>query len=347
MFNKGKNPLVKEKDERSNIEMNYNNGYIDSIVGEEESISRAEEEAVGENITVEDYKIIMKRVGWALFLSAVATIAFQYWSIRVIVDNNLFEYKGIGLLVSALSVLCIGYPAFILIIQTIPNSPVGSIKKMSILQLIATTFVCLAFMYTSSFINTLITMPLRIGESSNYVNPIEQVIRNSGLFLSIAYIIILGPVMEEVVFRGFLLRKVRRFGDVPAMLISGLTFGLFHMNISQFLYAATLGTVFAYIALRTNTIRYTVIIHIIINAIGVLASRLLLVGDINVMGIFVLCVLCAMVIGIIIFIKNMRRLIFKRAELTVRKISYYILNPGFLLFILLCTGLIIDDIVGK
>lgn len=68
-----------------------------------------------------------------------------------------------------------------------------------------------------------------------------------GLFLFI-YAVILGPVCEELVFRGVTMRLVRR--ALPfwaANLMQAVLFGIFHMNWIQGIYAFVLGLVLGWI----------------------------------------------------------------------------------------------------
>lgn len=48
---------------------------------------------------------------------------------------------------------------------------------------------------------------------------------------NLAFVMVLGPIVEELIFRGALFELVRRgFGLRAAVLVSGLAFGLFHMD---------------------------------------------------------------------------------------------------------------------
>ena len=69
---------------------------------------------------------------------------------------------------------------------------------------------------------------------------------------------VLAPVFEELVFRKVLVDHVLPFGEWPAILFSGITFGLFHGNLTQFFYAALLGMVLAYVYIRTGNILYSI-----------------------------------------------------------------------------------------
>ena len=52
---------------------------------------------------------------------------------------------------------------------------------------------------------------------------------------------IIGPLCEELVFRGLLAGRLARYGQKPGAFISALLFGLYHANLEQFFYAFALG----------------------------------------------------------------------------------------------------------
>ena len=79
---------------------------------------------------------------------------------------------------------------------------------------------------------------------------------------------VLAPVFEELVFRKVLVDHVLPFGEWPAILFSGITFGLFHGNLTQFFYATVLGMILAYVYIRWGNILYTIGIHACINFLG-------------------------------------------------------------------------------
>ncbi len=82
---------------------------------------------------------------------------------------------------------------------------------------------------------------------------------------------ILGPVVEEVVFRGILLSGYRRTGRIlGAILWTGLLFGLYHMNLNQFGYAMLIGIASAFMVESTGSLIPSIIMHCGINSINVL-----------------------------------------------------------------------------
>ena len=62
--------------------------------------------------------------------------------------------------------------------------------------------------------------------------------------------------------------RLRVLGELPAVLLSGLLFGLIHGNFSQFFYATFVGFVLGYLYLRTGRLRYPIAIHMTLNLAG-------------------------------------------------------------------------------
>ena len=89
---------------------------------------------------------------------------------------------------------------------------------------------------------------------------------------NVVFLVILGPIFEEWMFRKQLIDHTRKYGEKTAILLSGLAFGLFHMNLFQFFYAFLLGVMFGYIYMRTSKLRYSTAMHMIINFNGAVDS---------------------------------------------------------------------------
>lgn len=106
---------------------------------------------------------------------------------------------------------------------------------------------------------------------TNAVAEIAEDILALPMFLSIFLIGIFGPFCEEFVFRGIIYTGLKKSGSILcAGLISGLFFGLAHMNLNQFSYAFLLGIAFALLTEATGSIIPSLISHAIINSSNVL-----------------------------------------------------------------------------
>lgn len=81
--------------------------------------------------------------------------------------------------------------------------------------------------------------------------------------------VIIAPIVEEIVFRGIILR---RFGKampmILAVILSSCLFGLGHGQIVWIAYAAILGVLFSAIALQEKSVTASIIMHMVFNFFG-------------------------------------------------------------------------------
>lgn len=73
---------------------------------------------------------------------------------------------------------------------------------------------------------------------------------------------------EEIASRGMLLKGFKNLGWKKMILISGLLFGLMHLNIEQFFYATIIGWLLAFVCLASGNIIPGMIIHFMNNGLG-------------------------------------------------------------------------------
>ena len=77
------------------------------------------------------------------------------------------------------------------------------------------------------------------------------------------------PAAEEILFRGIIYNCLRRSAKVkPAIFISAMIFGLYHMNAVQGIYAFLIGCMIAYAYEYFGDFRIPVVIHIIANVLA-------------------------------------------------------------------------------
>jgi membrane protease YdiL (CAAX protease family) len=105
------------------------------------------------------------------------------------------------------------------------------------------------------------------------ITQIMQVMESPWAFVFSA--VILAPLAEEIVFRGFFFAGFRqRYGWVPAVLISSAIFGASHLQLVAFIPTFLLGMVMAYAYHRSNSIWPGVIIHFWVNGSSLLLTLL-------------------------------------------------------------------------
>jgi membrane protease YdiL (CAAX protease family) len=287
-------------------------------------------------------KSIISRSFIAVFVLAAVTLTVST-VIQLLVNRYLpviNEANWYLWALTAVSLIGIGYPIYYLLMKKIPDTPGHAINKLKLSTFIMFFFICASAMYITNFITQFITIFISIIKGGELANPAVDALTNSNGIISFIYAVILAPLIEEMIFRKLLLNKLRRFGDAPAILMSGIAFGLFHFNLQQGFYAAVLGFLFAYITIRTNTVRYSIILHMMINFIGTFSAFALKDMNIIIIMLIVAWVISSVTIGAVFFIINIKRIRFDRAQQPI-KTSSFIMNPGVILFLLLSIALII------
>lgn len=93
---------------------------------------------------------------------------------------------------------------------------------------------------------------------------IESATAVSSTVSMVLYASLIGPVAEELVFRGIALRALEKYGKVFAIVVSAVMFGCFHSNLIQGLFATMVGIVLAYLTLEYS-IKWAILLHVINN----------------------------------------------------------------------------------
>ena len=90
------------------------------------------------------------------------------------------------------------------------------------------------------------------------------------LYISILSSGIIGPILEEILFRYILLNKLKKFNTKKtSIIIATIIFGIIHINPIKIIYAMILGLVLNIIYSKTNNIKSSIIIHISANIISI------------------------------------------------------------------------------
>lgn len=114
----------------------------------------------------------------------------------------------------------------------------------------------------------------RIPEWDSAFQSASETFQEIPLFLLVALSVILAPVTEEFLFRGFLLRRLCvLFGRIPAVLISALFFALFHGNLTQGIAAFVIGVLLAAVRLGAQNLLLPILMHACVNGTALLLAE--------------------------------------------------------------------------
>lgn len=279
-------------------------------------------------------KKVFSRVGMGLFLMVIAIFIgnFIMSSIIILINPEIIVGGFAILLLSEIIVLLFGFLVFYVVTKGIEDSEKGEVLKISLKSFLGFLLVSIAFMIVSNILGTIINTGIaRIRGETGFYDPVESILSQENMILMSLYVVVVGPIMEELVFRKIMLDKIRRFGELPAIIISSIAFGLYHMNLAQFFYAFAVGLVFAYITLKTNTVFYAIILHMIINLRSVIITPF--IGNEFALAIIVLINIIAAIAGLIIFISKSKNIKFEVSKEPVKKKSLFVLNLGSILYI--------------
>lgn len=108
-------------------------------------------------------------------------------------------------------------------------------------------------------------------EIGNFVTGIV----NSPYIILLLLIAVLPAVTEEITIRGIVLSGYEDKNIYLSCIITGLLFGIMHLDPQQFLYAAVFGFVLALVVRITNSIFASALIHFFINGTSITLQKLL------------------------------------------------------------------------
>ena len=234
-----------------------------------------------------------------------------------------------------------------LILQMVPKARQNWTYPMGVGRFLGWFVICMGGVYFGNLIGQLLMAVVSAITGQPMVNQVEEMIMDMSLWAVILSAVILAPIMEELIFRKLVLDRLAGYGPAVAMVVSALVFGLAHGNFYQFFYAFLLGLIFAYIYLRTGKVRYSMMLHMMVNFCGSVIPILLLrvadenevaailasVTQLTFMGVFMLG-------GLILFICKWKEIKTYVHGNTVRGWRRYLItSPGMILLYACCVVL--------
>jgi membrane protease YdiL (CAAX protease family) len=89
-------------------------------------------------------------------------------------------------------------------------------------------------------------------------------------------VIIIGPITEEILFRGIILKShLKRYSSLKAIIVSSIFFGIYHLSIWQFIGAIIIGCFFGWLYYKTRSLLPCIFAHVFTNSISIIAIEIL------------------------------------------------------------------------
>lgn len=235
---------------------------------------------------------------------------------------------------------------FYLIMRRLPKARQTWKESMNLGKYMGIFVVCMGCMYLGNIIGQAVNAILKAITGLPMANDLDILISDMQPWLILLVVVTVGPVMEELVFRKFLLDRIAGYGQATSMLISGLIFGIAHGNFYQFFYAFALGAIFALVYLRTGNILHTIGLHMMINFCGSFVSLyvLELVEDWGVAGLLLVFAQVMVMLGYVI--ATVILLVYYRRELFLYEEKKNIPAGKWFLAVMCNAGMILYLIAG-
>ncbi len=170
------------------------------------------------------------------------------------------------------------------------------------------------------------------------------------LLLNLVTYAVLPALVEEFLYRGWILGALQPCGERRALVLSALLFGLAHGNLTQLPFAFLLGLLFGYVYLLTGRLWVGMVIHFLNNALSVLidsASLYFSENDVMVlqMAVFAVAVIVGITAGVLLtahpaLAKTVRPLADRRSVLTSKRRGRLMWgNPAIIITLVVYTAL--------
>lgn len=175
------------------------------------------------------------------------------------------------------------------------------------------------------------------------------------LLLNLFVFAVLPALLEELVFRGYVLRALRPHGDWFAVFVSAVLFGLMHGNVVQIPFALIVGVALGWLYIMTDNIWIPIAVHFINNGFSFLLQYYALSLDdvaqseLNAFAIFALIVIGALSLVVLIARQSalLRRLPRISHLTAARRVGTLLSAPMFTLCIAVFVLLTVMDVLGS
>ena len=138
-----------------------------------------------------------------------------------------------------------------------------------------TILLSIGAMIISDEINILVDMIIPMPDSFLQVEAMLTPENPLSLFLLIITIVFLAPIGEELLFRGFLQKKLEEsWQDITrAVLVTSLFFAFIHMNPVWIIQIYLLGVILGYLAWKTGSILTSLVLHSLNNGAALILTN--------------------------------------------------------------------------
>jgi len=158
----------------------------------------------------------------------------------------------------------------VLRISRVELKSVIGLRPIRTVNILLIMLMAIPVMISATIVGQLINLIYPISES--YLEGMNNLLTvQDGNFISLLIIIALLPALcEETMFRGYILNAFRKRGYWSAIVISGILFGILHLDMFRLIPVTLLGIYLGYLTLRAGSIYAAMIAHFLNNGLALI-----------------------------------------------------------------------------
>jgi len=204
--------------------------------------------------------------------SILSNISELYDNMTLLDDlfNNLIQFTIPILIIAGIITIVISYGIF----DYFNKHSFEKLKltKINVSYMIIATLLFIPVMGLSNFIVDLILKVFPNGYST-YIDTIVKPMENTSALILIIGVGLIAPIVEELIFRGFIFYRLKNaFSIWSAIIIQAIFFAVFHGNIIQMSYAFFIGIILGILVYKSNSLYPAIILHILNNTMSIFSD---------------------------------------------------------------------------
>ena len=209
-------------------------------------------------------------------------------------DGN--GYKGISMLIGALLTLLVFF-----IIEKVKKTNLAKETDMKMVtgkQMGLTVAGALGGMFFMNFMLTILPIPEELlGDLTSGMGSLTSY----PFWLAIIVNAILIPILEEVVFRGYIFSRLgKAMPAAVAAVISSVVFGLCHGGLVWAIWAGIVGLIICVVRIKSGSIIPGIVFHIIMNTYGMVCSYFPVLEKLSNTGMYILTAIGGIMLAVYI-----------------------------------------------
>ncbi|RPF43086.1 CAAX prenyl protease-like protein [Hydrogenoanaerobacterium saccharovorans] len=305
-------------------------------------------EETDKQIAQKTMKKAFSRIGWAMTALIAVTYATQFGLSRLMkyyipqfLNNEVFWW-----ILATIPLYIFGLGVLLLAVRGMPAAKMTEGKDLTAPQIGALTCITLALSVAGGIATLILNGILGLIKGSPVADP-SSTIENMSIIPTFLVVGIIAPVVEEYIFRGILIDKLRAYGEAICVFASAFLFSLLHGNSYQLISTFIIGAVLAYVTVKTNTIVYAILIHMSNNILAIIAARITTTQNVFGAAVFSVFTMALIIAGFVFFGLSIKRISLDNGRNSIsvwERLRVFILSPGVMVYTIINLLLIVFSI---